>query len=232
MLTPYEQNQLSSLRQLSASMLSGTNTSTVVPVLKDYTNDPQLCLTTVVFVDPAIYRHIYEKLIEPLKAIKPSFYYYPHASLHITVQNIRVIHDPPRFTQPDIQKAFSVCRAIIPTYQSLSLRLYGAIQFATSAVIGVLHENTFDDLVLTLRKAFAAAGVPDDKNYFNATILSSTTFCRFAHEPSQEFIRSLEAFREYDFGSMKAMKIYLVETNSVAHPQKTKVHGEFVLSPN
>lgn len=173
-----------------------------------------------------------KNLIEPLRAVEPSFYYYPQASLHVTIQNIRVIHDPPRFTQLDIQKVLSVCRAIIPTHQSLSLKFYVAIQFATSAVIGVLHGNTFDDLVSTLRKELTAAGVADDKKYFSATILSSTTFCRFTNKPSQEFIRSLEAFSNYDFGSMKATKIHLVETNSVAHPQKTRIYSEFTLSLN
>ncbi|MBI1919130.1 hypothetical protein HYS29_00905 [Candidatus Microgenomates bacterium] len=102
----YSLQQKRLVKQLEGSFIKDTHNSTVVEMQKDYANDDQICLTSVVFIPNEISSKIISNVINKLKRIDPQHYFYPPESMHLTIKNIRTISKPPLFTQTDIHKAY------------------------------------------------------------------------------------------------------------------------------
>jgi 2'-5' RNA ligase len=227
-MTPYQQRQLVLMRQMESSLSRGVTASTIVPMQTDYVNDPQLCLTAVSFVGNDVAVGIYEKIIKTLQTIEPNFYYYNGDSLHLTVQNIRVINNPPHFTWADITKADTAIGAVVRSYEPFSFTLFGILSMPTSISVIALIEPRYDAFVRTLRRQLIVTGVPDDKTYFtDEMVFANITICRYTHTPQQKFLEQLTAYTDMPFGNITANEVSLITTNAGAHPSKTRVFGTY-----
>ena len=82
-MTTFQRKQLDLMRQMEASLASGSNASTIVPFQKDYVTDRQLCLSVNTFIPKKVATTIQTNLIMPLKAIDPRHYYYGNEALHV-----------------------------------------------------------------------------------------------------------------------------------------------------
>lgn len=100
----YARKQKEILERLEALSWAGESPASSVPLSSDFENDARLCLTFLSFLPPAI-KETVTTLIEELKALDTNQYYYLPESLHITIQNVRRIADPPTFTAADITAA-------------------------------------------------------------------------------------------------------------------------------
>lgn len=216
------------MRQMEKQLASNSSASTIVPMQLDYLNDPQIALTCISYVQEDIANRIQTELINPLKAVEPDFYYYPNTGLHITIQNIRVIHNPPSFTKDDIQKVQSVLASITPSAGPFPCTYNGLLSMPTSASLIALVTPEYDRFVRRLRTALTDTGVPDDKRYFtNEVIFANTTIVRYTHTPSQTFIKTLASLQDISVGTWTPKIVSLVTMNAVANPQKTIDYGSF-----
>ena len=216
------------MRQMEAQFASGSGISTIVPFQTDYVNDPRLCLTSVSFLPEDIATTIQTQILTPLGIIEPEFYYYPIQSLHITIQNIRVINRPPHFGGTEIEKAKTLLSEIVPQFGPFKFELNGTIRMPTSFAVIALVSPQYDKFVRVLRHAFIAAGISDDKKYFTDEIVfAHATICRYTRNPSVAFINELKHHTSEFIGTMDAPEVSLVETNAGAHPSKTTVFGTY-----
>lgn len=223
-MTLYQQKQIVLMRQMEDSLAKNTAASTIVTMQKDYVNDPQLCLTCVSFLPKNTAETIQTQLLTALATIEPAFYYYPVQSLHVTIQNIRVINNPPHFSAADIAKAQQLLLNFIPSYGPFVFEFSGILRLPTSLAIIALITPEYDRFIRAFRQALVAAGIPDDKKYFTDEIIfANTTICRYTHEPSQEFFGEVEKRKQTSFDSMRAQEVSLIQTNAGAHPSKMKV---------
>lgn len=229
MLTAYQKKQLELVRQMEFLAARGIIRATIVPMLKDYAHDPQRTLTSVVFLPLRLQKRLYQELIVPLQKLEPDFYYYPPLSLHITIQNIRVIHFPARYNNQDIQNVQKIFRQVVSKHMNFNFHLYGVIGLPTSVSIAVLSSQTHHQLVMDLRGQLAAAGLPDDKTYFSEATFANCNICRFTHEPGIKFRNFLRQQNQHDFGRLFVREISLIETNAVCHPSVTKKFAVFHL---
>lgn len=223
-LSTFQLRQLTLMRQLETRAASGTATSAFVSMQQDYVNDPRLCLTIVSFLSPKLQESIDDNLIKPLRALEPDFYYFPRESLHITIQNIRTVADPPLYTAADIATADRLLAGFLNRHRgTFTFQLRGTIKFPTSAAIIALIEPAYDAFVKQLRTELAAAGIPDNKTYFtDEMVFANCTFCRYTHAPSEKFLKRLEGFADTNLGEFTAEKMTLIQTNAGCHPSKTK----------
>lgn len=223
-MTPFQQKQLALMRQMELTFASGAPASTIVPMQADYKNDTQMCLTYVTFIPKEIAVMIQRKLISTLSAIEPDFYYYPEDALHVTIQNIRVIHDPPHFGPHEIAKAKELLSTLTSHYSPFLFEFAGILSLPTSLAIIVLTSPEYDEFVKLLRQELNRAGIPDDKTYFtNDVVFTNTTICRYVHQPSKKFIDEVQKHRSEFFGTMSAKNVSLIQTNAGAHPSKTTI---------
>lgn len=227
-MTAFQRRQLDLMRQMETSFSVGSSLSTIVPMQSDFINDPQMALTCVAYIDKRIARVIQNKLIVPLKAIEPEFYYYPISALHLTIQNIRVIHDPPNFSPSDIAKVHKLLTNIIPEHAPFRFTFSGLLSMPTSTSVIALVRPRYDQFVKKLRAALIGIRVPDDKQYFtDELVFANTTFCRYTHTPSEQFLQKLQTMKDIGIGEFIADTMTLVEMNAGAHPSKTRVFGTF-----
>jgi 2'-5' RNA ligase len=222
-MTPLQKRQLELMRQMEAAAASGSATSTFVDMQQDYANDPQLCLTIVTYLSPKLQQTIYEKLVKPLRAVEPDFYYFPQETLHITVQNIRTVADPPTYTPHDVATAQTLLREFTARHGSpFRFHLTGVLAFPTSVAVAALIEPAYDAFVKNLRNELVRKGIPDDKKYFtDEMVFANTTFCRYTHAPSSEFLQTVGQLKGMDLGEFTAREVCLITTNAGCHPSKT-----------
>lgn len=232
-VTPFQQKQTNLIIQMENSFSAGKSVSTVVPMQSDYKHDNQLCLTCVSFLSKNVASTINSQFISPLKSIVPEFYYYQEGSLHITIQNIRIIHNPPHFNQIEINKARQLLTDLIPKIKPFQFELVGLISLPTSIAIIALVRPEYDTFVKMLRHSLVASGIPDDKKYFTDEIIfANITICRYTHKPSQKFMNKVDALKEKSIGPFVANKLSLVEMNAGAHPSKTRILGTYSFLSN
>lgn len=216
------------MRHMESSLARGATVSTIVPLQTDYANDPQLCLTAVSFVGADIANSIHNKLISKLQTIEPDFYYYGRDSLHLTIQNVRVINSPPHFTESDITAVQTVLADMTARYEPFSFTLCGLLSMPTSVSVIALIEPRYDAFIRDLRQQLIAAGVPDDKTYFtDEMVFANITICRYTHAPRQSFLAQLATHRDVPLGNFTAADVSVIRTNAGAHPSKTKVFGTY-----
>lgn len=227
-MTPFQQKQLTLMRQMEAHLASGSNASTIVPVQTDYVNDMQLALSLNTYLPKEIATTIRTKLIEPLIAIDPTHYYYPVEALHVTIHSVRIIHDPPMYTPQDIETSRRLLEQRIPLEQPFPFVFHGVMSLPTSIACIALITPDYDRFAKSLRRAFIDAGIPDDKTYFtDEMVFANTTFCRYTHKPSPEFLEKLHILKDIYIGEFVSKEASLVEINAGAHPSKTRMFGTY-----
>ncbi len=197
---------------------------------KDYANDEQVCLTSVVFIPNDISSRIIKNVINPLKKIEPQHYFYPSESLHLTIKNIRTINKPRLFTDADIDKVDKLFNKIIPSCSVFEFKVEDIIIFPTSISVMVYCDETLQKLVLKLDQGLKETGVPDNKKYLSDTIFwGNITVCRFIENPKEKFITEVKKMRNLKFGKFKVEKVNLITCNAVCHPKSKKIIAEYQL---
>lgn len=231
MKNSYKSKQKELVLKLEESFNSGNIKTTVVEMQKEYTDDKQLCLSTVAFVDQKIRKKIVSDLINPLKKIEPDFYYYSPESIHITIKNVRTVHYPPIFDENDIAKVIDKFEDIMKKFQNFEVEIEDVLSFPTSVCVMAYSDKILGDLVLALDSGLKKIGVPDDKKYLSDSIFwGNITFCRFTHKPSEKFIEKVKEVRNYKIGKMKIEKLSLITCNGACHPSSKKIIKEFNLN--
>lgn len=223
-MTPFQQRQLALMRQMEQSFHSNRNTATIVPMQSDFANDPQMALTAVSYLPKPLIDTITKLIIQPLKNIEQDFYYYPPEAMHITIQNVRVIHNPPQFTAEDIDIARSVFRQAALNINPFPFALQGVLSMPTSVSIIALGTPEYNSFVKRLRRDLTNAHVPDDKSYFtDELVFANATICRYTHEPSDVFIQKLQELRDQYIGDVVINETALVTMNASANRSKTTI---------
>jgi 2'-5' RNA ligase len=218
------------VEEFEQSLGGGSNKSSIVEVQKDYANDNQLCLSSISFVPKDLAAEMATKIMEPLQAIEPDFYYYPVNSLHLSIKNIRTIHNPPLFTEEDIKKVAKLFGETVPQFPSLHFEIEDIIKMPTSVLVIAYAEENFKKLFLALDYGLKEIGVPDDKRYFSDSVVwGSITLCRFTHQPKPEFIDKVRSMRHLKFGEMVVSDIKLVVCNAVCHEGSRRTIASFHL---
>lgn len=227
-MTPFQKKQLVLMRQMEASALSGQSASTIVPMQSDFIQDPQIALTCITYIPNQVAQTIQTQLIEPLRAVEPAFYYYPVEAMHITIQNVRIIHEPPNFSASDIAKVQSMLEQTVPKFGPFTFKLSGLLSMPTSISLIALIQPEYDHFVRLLRQNLVNIHVPDDKTYFTDEIVfGNTTICRYTHTPKPKFLETLQTLKDKTIGTVVANSVSLVEMNAGAHPSKTRVLGVY-----
>lgn len=229
-MNTYKDRQKKLIQEMKKTFVQGESKSTVVEMRKNYADDPALCLTAIAHIPPEITQEIQEKIIQPLKAIDPKQYYYPSNSLHLTVKNIRTIHDPPIFTRQDIEKAKVVFAAVIPKHQSYTYELEDLLLLPTSLSLMGYTDEGLRYLVEELDQALIKNGVPDNKQYFSDSVFfGNITLCRFTRIPSSAFRQKINELQTIKIGAVEVEQIQLITTNAVNHPSFRKIIATYWL---
>lgn len=229
----YKEEQYKLFEKLEDQFRKNSNAAEIVEPVSDYVSDNRICLTSVVFPPEKIIEDINAKIVIKLSGVDENQYFYLSDSLHLTIQNIRIINDPPLFTDDDIDKVRAVFRKVIPKHNKFSINLKGLFETPTSFSIRGYCDNNLQKLILNLREEMIATGVPDNKKYGSDSVFfGNITVCRYTKKPNERFFEIIKELKNIEIGDLEVKKISLITTNAVAHPGKTKIIEEFYLNDN
>lgn len=185
----------------------------------------------IAFIPEKLQRIIQHKIIDPLKKADPEQYFYPSKSLHLTIQNIRTINKPPMFTEDDIEKAKDVFSRTVPAFSCLNYKIKHLFELPTSLGIRAYAEEPLKNLCTSLRQELTKSGVSDDKTYASDDVFfGNISISRFTKKPNKDFFKEIENLKNTKVGELSIKSVHLVTTNSVCHPKKTKILGEYHLN--
>lgn len=227
----YQDRQLELIKKIEESFKKGKAPSTIVEPVSNYVNDNRICFTSVAFVPSNLVQKMIEQVINLLRKVDPMQYFYIPGSFHITINNIRTIANPPLFNNEDIEKARGVFKRIIPKYKPFTFELKRLFELPTSLAISAFSNEILGNLALELRAELKQAGIPDNKTYAaEDVIIGNATISRFTDTPNPAFKEKIKELKEIEIGSFEVKKVFLITTNSVCHPTKTKIIEEYSLS--
>jgi len=217
----YQEKQFELFEQVERGQADSLS---IVPQRRDHAADVRMCLTALVFFSKNLQDRVTESIIQPLAEADPEQYYYPPESMHVTIQNVRNINEPPHFSEQDVEKVKIKFREIIPRHQRFSMSLKGLFQLPTSIALRGYTDEQLRALVMDLRQGLIDCGVPDDKKYASEKVFfGSSTICRVTQRPNAAFYEQVKNLKEVEVGKLEIQEIALITTNAVCHPRKTVV---------
>ncbi|MBL7150416.1 hypothetical protein ISS86_00620 [Candidatus Microgenomates bacterium] len=226
----YRNKQKNIFQAMEKAFKKGKVKTTIVKMLSNYANDNQICLTTVIFIPKYLSEKIQEKTIKLLKDIDLTQYFYQPISFHITIQNIRTIHQPPLFTKNDLERIKKAFSKIIPQYQPIKFEIKGILELPTSLSLKVFSGQEHHDLTMSLRRTLDQIGVLDNKTYFSDNVvLGNITICRYTQKPNEAFQKKVKDLKDIEIGRFTTDEVHLITTNAVCHPNKTVIIKTFNL---
>lgn len=188
----HQEKQVEIINKLEDQINSSSLTVSTVAPVDDYENDTRICLTSVHIPSSKLIDQIQNSVIKALEQTSPDMFYYPSDSLHITIKNIRVINDPPHFTDEDIQKAKAVFASVIPRHKKFRVYFYRLLLFPNNLALVGTTDPELDSIILDVDNELNKAGIPDDKKYLNLQFFfSNMTIARFNSKPTAEFIQKV-----------------------------------------
>ena len=227
--TDYQLGQIRVINQLEKQIQKGSqNFSTVDPV-SDYVNDKRICLTSVHFPSSKLITEIKNQIIKPLKSIDSNHFYYPDTSLHLTIKNIRIISNPPNFSEADINAAKEVFENTICSHYRFRVYFYKLLMFKDSLSLIGTTDDELDNIILDLDSKLKNFGILDDKRYINKNhFFCNMTLVRFSTKPSENFHTKVKKlFNNTNMNPYWIDSVSLVSTNATL-TKRTK-HGTWKL---
>jgi hypothetical protein len=222
----HQQKQLEIIEKLEKQVKSKNLKFSIVNPVSDYGLDNRLCLTSVHFPDKSLIKNIKKQIIKPLKKIFPQHYYYNDASFHLTIKNIKVINNPPNFTQKDVLTAKKVFNKAISSFKSFYVYFYKLLLFPMNLALIGTTDKQLDNIHLALDKKLKKAGLEDNKKYLNKKyFFSNITLARFNTKPSKEFENQVKKIsKQIKFPPYKVSSITLMTANAaVSKCEKIKI---------
>lgn len=188
-ITKHQQKQIEIINSIENQIKSDTLQATTVEPVLDFNTDKRMCLTSVHFPHEMFINSVYSSISLPLMKLFPSAYFYSQSSLHLTIKNIKVINDPPTFTNTDISQAIEIFNRVIIKHKRFTIYPYRLLLFKNNLALMSTTDDELDSIILELDEELSKAKIPDDKQYINPRyFFSNMTVARFGTAPPQDFI--------------------------------------------
>lgn len=219
----YRQQQEQIINELR--LLPGkANQSAPPPTGHDYAGDPAMALTSVAFLPPPLARDIRRAVIAPLQLMEPQHYYYPPRAMHLTIKNVRTVHDPPLYTAADIHQAHELFDHVSARHAPFAFTLEQVVALAGSICLIGYGNEQFRELVLDLRAGLQRLGIPDDVPLASTEVFfGNVTLCRYESAPSDGLLRAIME-RAYSYrADLRVETIHLITCNRACAPASRRI---------
>ena len=154
-----------------------------------------------------------QEFLNKLKAIEPNQYYYKNSDIHITVMSIISCYHGFQLKNIDILEYVKLINQSLDYNSNLEINFKGITASPSCLMIqGFMNHESLNIIRNNLREKFKNTTLQQsiDKRYPIQT--AHSTVFRFKEKLNQkaQFLKSVEDFRNYDFGSFKVGNLELV----------------------
>ncbi|UJR20096.1 hypothetical protein I4U23_023230 [Adineta vaga] len=174
--------------------------------------DKRFGITLIIKPDEHINRQI-QKFLTDLHTIEPDQYYYPSSDIHITVLPIISCHEGFDLDQLSIQDYIDLIREYLFLEGKLEIHFKGITASSSCIMIqGFPKQSSFNELRNKLKTAFKASSLQQDIDKRYSIQAAHATVVRFRKPfiAKDKFLKVLENYRDYDFGTMTVNEMELV----------------------
>lgn len=158
-------------------------------------------------------RHRILNFLSALHVIEPEQYYYPSSDMHITVMPIISCYEGFDLKQITVPEYIDLIHKCLPLQKNIEINFKGITASPSCIMIqGFSQQPVLDELRNSLRTVFKTSSLQQtiDQRYSIRTM--HVTVVRFAKpfKAKEEFIKVLEDFKDYDFGTTTINEMELV----------------------
>jgi 2'-5' RNA ligase len=178
----------------------------------DSTSDNRFGITLIIRPNILVKNNI-QKFIGELKAIDPGQYYYPNSDIHLTVMSIISCNNGFELKNISIIDYIEMIKKSLKTKNIIKINFNGITASSSCIMVrGFFNDNTLNNIRENLRNSFKDSGLYQsiDKRYRLQTAHSTVVRFRKCLQSKNEYIRIIENYRDYDFGSFTADTLELV----------------------
>ena len=171
-----------------------------------------------------------QKFIYELKAVDPNQYYYINSDIHITVMSIISCYEGFQLDHINILEYINIISKSLIEKPNIEIEFRGITASPSCVMIpGFVNNNSLNLIRNNLRENFKNSNLQQsiDKRYSIQT--AHTTVIRFQKKLNNkpEFLKKIEAFRNYNFGSFEVKRLELVYNDWYQKEKLVKKLHEF-----
>ena len=173
-----------------------------------------------------------QKFLDELKAVEPYQYYYPNPDIHMTVMSIISCYNGFKLNSISVADYVEVIKKSINAQKPFNMDLTGLTASESCIMIkGFPGDIILSDIRGNLRTLFKNSGLEQsiDKRYMLQTAHSTVVRFRKPFTRKNEFLKIIENYRNYDFGSFITGTLELVYNDWYQRERFVKTLYEFEL---
>lgn len=202
-------------RLYTASIAKISSGNYEIDPLVNSDNDDRFGLSLIIRPSIEIKNEI-QKFLGELHRSEPKQYYYPNSDIHMTVISVISCYSGLELAQIKVPEYTKRISKILKTQQAITISFKGVTTSPSCIMIqGFVNDNSLNHLRDRLRLRFKNSDLEQsmDERYVMQT--AHATVFRFSEtlEDKEEFLRIVEKYRDYDFGTFVVDDIELVYNN-------------------
>lgn len=173
-----------------------------------------------------------QKFISQLKKIEPHQYYYPSSDLHITIMSIISCYDGFDISKINLSKYIELVKKCLIKNKQTSIQFKGLTASNSCIMLqGFMNNSTINDMRDLLRLEFKNSPLEQslDKRYAIQTAHSTIVRFRKELKNPKEFLKTIDQFKNYDFGTFEVKEVELVFNDWYQRKEKTKLLETFLI---
>lgn len=171
-----------------------------------------------------------QKFINELKEVEPNQYYYPNSDLHITVMSIISCYDGFSIEKIEPLKYIELIKKCLSLNQNIEINFKGLTASNSCIMLqGFMNNNQLNEIRDNLRFEFKNSKLEQslDKRYSLQTAHSTIVRFKNYFKQKQSFLKIIDKYSDYDFGTFTVNKIELVYNDWYQRKEFVKKMYEF-----
>lgn len=199
--------------------------------LIDSENDKRFGITLLLRPDPLVKLNI-QKFLSEIREIEPNQYFYRDSDLHVTVMSIISCYNGFTLNQIRTEDYIETIKKSIMGINSFKIEFRGLTASPSCLMIqGFLENNTLNQIRDNLRANFKDTHLEQsmDKRYAIQTAHSTIFRLKEKIENKEGFLKLVEKYREYYFGTFKVDSLVMVFNDWYQRKEYVKELGRFEL---
>ncbi len=188
---------------------------------------------TLLIRPPENIKNSIQTFLNNLKQIEPNQYYYRNSDIHITVMSIISCYSGFKLTQINLAEYLKVIAKSLENKNNFSINFKGITASESGVMIkGFMSNETLNEIRDNLRLNFRNSNLEQslDKRYSIQTAHSTVVRFRSEVKRKQEFIDTIEQYRNFEFGKFNVNKLELVGNDWYQRKEKVIKLKEFMLA--
>ncbi len=199
--------------------------------LIDSLSDKRLGVTLIIRPSQTVKNNI-QTFLKALYKNDSSQYYYPNSDIHITVISIISCYNEFNLNKISISDYVSLVKKSLQNVETFHIQFKGITASKSGIMIQGFPENeTLNNLRNQLRKNFKNSTLEQSLDQRYAIQTAHATVVRFRNElkNKKEFLKTIQEFKNYDFGSFEVKELNLVFNDWYLREKQTKILETFYI---